>query len=89
MIKSTASKRRLTKPQVQERRKEYHDINIQPLKAFASEKFPSNSPLREALLAERDILEAREFLAKMETWLNLKNGILLTRKLVETIMMMK
>lgn len=46
-------------------------IDIRPLKAFVSEKFPKDSPLREALLAERDVLHAHEFLAKMETWLNL------------------
>jgi hypothetical protein len=71
VIKSTVSKRRSIKPQVQERRKVHYEIDIRPLKVFASEKFPRNCPLREALLAERDILEAREFLAKMETWLNL------------------
>ena len=46
-------------------------IDIRPLKAFVSKKFSKDSPLREALLAERDVLYAHEFLAKMETWLNL------------------
>ena len=54
----------------QDARQKY-DIDIRPLKAFVSEKFPKNWPLREALLAERDVLDAEEFLAKMETWLNL------------------
>jgi hypothetical protein len=49
-------------------------INIQPLKTLVLEKFPPNHPLRFVLLAERDVLEAREFLAKLETWLNLLKG---------------
>jgi len=71
LIKSTTSKQRSTKPQAQERRKVHYEIDIRPLKAFASEKLPRSWSLREALLAERDILESQEFLAKMETWLNL------------------
>jgi len=49
-------------------------IDIRPLKVTVLEKFPINNPLRIALLAERDVLEAREFLAKLETWLNLLKG---------------
>ena len=71
MIKSLANKQRSTKPQVQERRKVHYEIDIRPLKAFVSIKLPRSWPLRQALLAERDNLEAQEFLAKMETWLNL------------------
>lgn len=42
-------------------------IDIRPLKTFVHHEFPENSPLRKVLLAERDILDALEFLAKMET----------------------
>jgi len=70
MTKSTSSRRRLSKSQPQTCQARYK-IDIRPLKAFVSEKFPRNWPLREALLAERDVLDAEEFLAKMETWLNL------------------
>jgi len=49
-------------------------IDIRPLKALILEKFPPNKPLRTVLLAERDLLEAKEFLAKLETWLNLLKG---------------
>ena len=71
MIKSTVNKRSPTKLQPQARQSVCHEIDIRPLKAFVFEKLPKNWPLREALLAERDILEVQEFLAKMETWLNL------------------
>jgi hypothetical protein len=50
-------------------------IDIRPLKALVLEKFPVNNPLRLALLAERDVLEANEFLAKLETWLNILRGV--------------
>ncbi|MEM2969438.1 MAG: hypothetical protein QXR63_00705 [Candidatus Bathyarchaeia archaeon] len=49
-------------------------VDIRPLKALVLEKFPKSSPLRMALLAERDVLEADEFLAKLETWLILLKG---------------
>jgi hypothetical protein len=49
-------------------------IDIRPLKTLVLERFPPNHPLRIALLAERDVLEASEFLAKLETWLNLLKG---------------
>jgi hypothetical protein len=49
-------------------------IDIRPLKALVLEKFPLNNSLRLALLAERDVLEANEFLAKLETWLNILRG---------------
>jgi hypothetical protein len=44
-------------------------VNIGLLKMFAR-KLP-DSALREALLEEKEILEGREFLAKMEVWLSL------------------
>lgn len=71
VIKSTAGKRRSTKLQPQACQTVHCKIDTRPLKAFASERLPKNWPLWEALLAERDILEAQEFLAKMGTWLNL------------------
>jgi hypothetical protein len=68
--KTLRSKSRSANLRKQEDQTEFK-IDIRPLKAFVSEKFPKDSPLREALLAERDVLDAQEFLAKMETWLNL------------------
>jgi hypothetical protein len=47
------------------------EVNIKPLKTLVLEKFPKDCPLRNALLAERDVLKIYEFLAKIETWLNL------------------
>ena len=70
MKKPSGSKHHLAKLQKQENQTRFK-IDIRPLKAFVSVKFPKDSPLREALLAERDVLSAQEFLAKMETWLNL------------------
>jgi len=45
----------------------HYKIDIRPLKAFTAEKLPRSWSLRKALHAERDILAAEEFLAKMET----------------------
>ena len=45
-------------------------VNIRRLKALVAEQFPTNSPLR-IILAERDVLNAQEAVAKIETWLNL------------------
>jgi len=46
-------------------------VDIKPLKSLILAKFPSNHTLRFVLLAERDVLEAEEFLTKLETWLNI------------------
>ena len=46
-------------------------IDIRPLKAFVTENLPKDSILRSVILAERDALDARELLGKIETWLNL------------------
>ena len=43
-------------------------VNIEPLKSFVFQRFPKESPLRAIILAERTILTAPEFLAKLETW---------------------
>jgi hypothetical protein len=74
MKKPSGSKCRLAKLRKQEDRTKFK-IDIRPLKAFVSEKFPKSSPLRETLIAERDVLDAQEFLAKMETWLNLLRSV--------------
>ena len=71
MIETTASKRHSTRPQQQTHQTVYRKIDIRPLKTFAFKELPKNLPLRKVLLAERDILKTQEFLAKMETWLNL------------------
>lgn len=54
-----------------DRNREYAmpQVNIRLLKMFAR-KLP-DSALREALLEENEVLEGREFLAKMEVWLSL------------------
>jgi hypothetical protein len=46
-------------------------IDIRQLKLFALERLPQDSPLRVALLWERDVLENRAFVAKMEVWTSL------------------
>jgi hypothetical protein len=48
-------------------------VDIRPLKDFALVRLPEDHPLRTVLLAERDLLTPREFLAKMETWVILFN----------------
>lgn len=48
-----------------------HNVNIRQLKRFALEKLPQDSPLRVVLLSERDVLENRVFVAKMEVWISL------------------
>ncbi|MEM3759600.1 MAG: hypothetical protein QXZ02_00650 [Candidatus Bathyarchaeia archaeon] len=49
-------------------------IDMRPLKELVLEKFPPDNQLRIVLLAERDVLEAHEFLAKLETWFILLRG---------------
>lgn len=44
-------------------------INTSSLRRFASQRLPSSSVLREVLMAERERLTVREFLAKMDVWL--------------------
>lgn len=46
-------------------------INIRRLKVFAFNNLPKDEALRECLLAERDLLDVNEFLAKMEIWVKL------------------
>jgi|GEM_PF-3799093 len=46
-------------------------VDIKPLKSLILKRFPPNHPLRFVLLAERDVLETGDFLAKLETWLNI------------------
>jgi hypothetical protein len=70
-MKSSTTERCSTKLQQQAPQAMYREIDIRPLKAFASEKLPENRPLRKVLLAERDILTVHEFLAELETWLTL------------------
>jgi hypothetical protein len=45
-------------------------VNIRKLKSLVAEQFPKDSPLR-IILAERDVLANSDFLAKIETWMNL------------------
>ncbi len=46
-------------------------ISIRRLKDFALEKLPSNSALRDVLLAEDDELEAVDLSVKIDVWLKL------------------
>lgn len=46
-------------------------IKIERLKQFVLEELPTNSALRDILLAEKEELSKEEFLAKMDIWLNL------------------
>lgn len=46
-------------------------VNIKSLRKFANDKLPWNSILRELLLSESDLMDAEEFLVKMEVWLRL------------------
>jgi len=46
------------------------EVDITSLKKLVLQ-FPKDSPLKNAVLAERNILKSYEFMAKLETWLNL------------------
>ena len=46
-------------------------IDLRKLKAFAIEKLPIKSPLRDVLLRERDEMQADEFIHKLSVWLKL------------------
>ena len=47
------------------------EVSIKSLKKWAEKELPEGSALREVLLAEKDSLEGKEFLAKAELWLKL------------------
>lgn len=47
------------------------NVDVHRLKNFAFEKLPKDWALRECLLAERDLLNVDEFLAKMDVWFKL------------------
>jgi hypothetical protein len=44
-------------------------VDIHPLKRLAAEVLPSDSLLRVVLTSEPDKMEARDYLAKLGTWL--------------------
>jgi hypothetical protein len=48
-------------------------LSIRSLKDLAIALFPEDHPLREVILAEKDVLTPVEFLAKMEVWTVLLN----------------
>lgn len=48
-------------------------VSIRSLKDLVLSQFPGNHPLREVILAERDVLTPFEFLAKMDVWFVLLN----------------
>jgi hypothetical protein len=48
-------------------------VSTKGIKAFVSSHFPSDHPLRQVILAEKEKLTGEEFLAKMDVWLVLLN----------------
>ena len=46
-------------------------VDLRELKAFALEKLPIKSSLRDVLLSERDEMPADEFIHKLAVWLKL------------------
>lgn len=46
-------------------------IDIRSLKEFARQHLPRDSALREIILSDRDVLDAEEFLVKVDVWLKL------------------
>ena len=66
------------KPDVEEVVRERRDgahrlVSTERLKQLVLARFPETHPLREVILAERDVLTFEELLAKMEVWLVLLN----------------
>ncbi len=60
----------LARPQ---RDKTHRLVSTEGLKQLVLARFPEDHPLREVILAERDVLTFDEFLAKMPVWLVLLN----------------
>lgn len=50
-------------------------LEMRPLKDLVLTRFPEDHPLREVILAEKDLLTPSEFVVKMEIW-----AVLLNRK---------
>ncbi len=48
-------------------------VSIEGLKGLVLARFPEDHPLREVILAEKDVLTFDELLAKMPVWLVLLN----------------
>jgi len=46
-------------------------VELETLKAFAHDRLPTSSPLRDLILTEPDKLPASEFLVKSKVWLKL------------------
>ena len=44
-------------------------FSIRPLKDLVLARFSEGDPVREVILAERDVLTREELIAKLETWL--------------------
>ncbi len=66
------------KPGVEEASRESRDashrlVSTEGLKQLVLARFPEDHPLREVILAERDVLTSEELLAKMPVWLVLLN----------------
>jgi len=57
-----------------ERRDHAHRlVSTEGLKQLVLARFPEDHPLREVILAERDVLTSEELLAKLSVWLVLLN----------------
>lgn len=50
-------------------------VNIRHLKNFASKTLPRDSIVRDLLLSEKDVLDAQEFVGKMEIWIKLLSRV--------------
>ncbi len=48
-------------------------VSTEGLKQLVLARFPEDHPLREVIIAERDVLTSEELLAKMPVWLVLLN----------------
>ncbi len=48
-------------------------VSTEGLKQLVLARFPEDHPLREVILAEKDVLTLQELLAKMPVWLVLLN----------------
>jgi hypothetical protein len=55
------------------RDKTHRLVSTEGLKQLVLARFPEDHPLREVILAERDVLTSEEFLAKMSVWIVLLN----------------
>jgi len=51
----------------------HRPVSTEGLRQLVLARFPEDHPLRDVILAEKDVLTSDEFLAKMPVWLVLLN----------------